>query len=117
MRGGVYCARKVAVEMFWESCEDEDDFVVSGKGVYGGGGPRAAVLVELRGPTMGGVEGVKRKGRFGKDAAVAEDARLRVWPRVLWLEEETVRLRRVVGVCEVVATGTAGKGVAVPLRE
>jgi hypothetical protein len=81
MRGGEYCARNVAVEMFCERCEEERDrdFVVSGeKGVYGGGGPRA-VVVALRGPTMGGVDGVKRKGRFvGKGAAVAEEARLRV---------------------------------------
>jgi len=36
MRGGVYCARNVAVEMFCERCEEERerDFVVSGgKGV------------------------------------------------------------------------------------
>jgi hypothetical protein len=77
MRGGVYCARNVAVEMFWERCEEEGDLAVRGKGVYGGGGPRA--VGELRGPTMGGVDGVKRKGRLGRDAAVAEDARLRVW--------------------------------------
>jgi hypothetical protein len=81
MRGGVYCARNVAVEMFcerWEEDRDRDFVVSGGKGVYGGGGPRA-VVVAFRGPTMGGVDGVKRKGRFvGKDAAVAEEARLRV---------------------------------------
>jgi hypothetical protein len=32
---------------------------------------------------MGGVDGVKRKGRLGRDAAVAEEARLRVWVLLL----------------------------------
>ena len=65
-------------------CGDERDLVASGNGVYGGGGPRLAVVVvvtaELRGRTTGGEDGVRRKGRLGQAAAVAEDARLRVWP-------------------------------------
>jgi len=82
-------------------CGEERDLVASGKGVYGGGGPRVVaavgvvvvVTVELRGRTMGGEDGVKRKGRVGKAAAVAEDARLRVgvpvlWPAVLWPDED-----------------------------
>lgn len=52
-------------------------------------------MVELRGPTMGGLEGVKRKGRIGKAAAVAEDARLRVLVLVLLWPDEYVRLRSV----------------------
>ena len=89
----VYCTRNVAVEMFcWDMCGEERDFVVSGKGVYGGGGPRVAAVVvvvvaaavvevtaELRGRTVGGEEGVKRKGGLGNAAAVAEEARRRVW--------------------------------------
>jgi hypothetical protein len=43
---------------------------------------------------MGGLEGVTRKGRFGKAAAVAEDARLRVLVLLLW-PDEYVRLRSV----------------------
>jgi hypothetical protein len=74
MRSGVYCAMNVAVEMFCERCDDERDLVASGKGVYGGGGPRLAV--ELRGRTMGGEQGVKIKG--WEEDAVAEVARLRV---------------------------------------
>lgn len=70
------------------------------------------MVEELRGPTMGGLEGVKRNGRFGKDAAVAEDARLRVlvlpWP------DEEVRLRRVWGVVAL-ELGTIGED-EVPLR-
>lgn len=61
MRCGVYWARKVAVEMLCEMCDDERDFVASsGKGVYGGGEPR--LDIELRGRTTGGDDGVKRKG-------------------------------------------------------
>jgi hypothetical protein len=33
MRGGVYCARNGAVEMFCERCDEERDFAVSGNGV------------------------------------------------------------------------------------
>ena len=43
---------------------------------------------------MGGLEGVERKGRIGKAAAVAEDARLRVLVLLLW-PDEYVRLRSV----------------------
>jgi hypothetical protein len=111
MRGGVYCARNVAVEMVCERCEEERDFAVSGNGVYGGGGPRA-VAVGLRGPTMGGLEGVKRKGRFGKDAVVSEDARLRV--SVLLLPDEHVRLLSVRRVA--LEFGTIGKEGEVPPR-
>jgi len=61
---------------------------------------------------MGGLEGVKRKGRFGKDAAVAEDARLRV--SVLLLPDEHVRLLSVRGVA--LEFGTVGEEDEVPLR-
>jgi hypothetical protein len=104
-----YCTRNVADEMFcWEMCGEERDLVGSGNGVYGGGGPRVAVLMavvvvavvvvvvvraELRGRTStggpGGANGVfvKRKGPLGKAAAVVvEDARLR--GRVLWPDDE-----------------------------
>lgn len=91
--------------MVCERCEEERDFAVSGNGVYGGGGPRA-VVVGLRGPTMGGLEGVKRKGRFEKDAAVAEDARLRV--SVLLLPDEHVRFLSVRGVA--LEFGAIGEG-------
>ena len=33
MRGGVYCARNGAAEMFCERCDEERDFAVSGNGV------------------------------------------------------------------------------------
>src|SRR6266478_7912618 len=95
-----YCTRNVADEMFWwEMCGEERDLVVSENGVYGGGGPRVAVVsVELRGSTTGGEDGVKtlkRKGPLGKTAAaVAEDARLRGGE--LWPDEDA--LLRVVGV-------------------
>ncbi len=107
-----YCTRNVADEMFWwEMCGEERDLVVSENGVYGGGGPRVAVVsVELRGSTTGGEDGVKtlkRKGPLGKTAAaVAEDARLRggvLWPdedallrvgRVrLWYDMDRIRMR------------------------
>jgi hypothetical protein len=99
----VYCTRNVAVEMFcWDMCGEDRDLVVSGKGVYGGGGPRVAaaavvvvvvvgVTAELRGRTTGGEEGVKRKGGLGKAAAVAEEARRRVWAQCP--DEEDARLR------------------------
>ena len=101
----VYWTKNDAVEMFcWDMCVEERDLVVSGKGVYGGGGPRVAVVVvvvtaavvevpaELRGRTMGGEEGVKRKGGLGKAAAVAEEARRRVWALC---PDEDARLRTV----------------------
>ena len=75
MRSGVYCAKNVAVEMFSERCDDERDLVARGKGVYGGGEPR--LDMELRGRTMGGEQGVKRKG-WEEGAAVADVARLRM---------------------------------------
>src|SRR5712671_3601092 len=106
MRGGVYFARNVAVEMFWERCDEDRDLADSGCGVYGGGGPRA-VVVALRGRTVGGEEGVKRrKGRVGKDAAVAEEARLRAWVVLLG---GCVRLRTVGDVA--LGTGTVEKDV------
>ena len=96
----VYCTRNVAVEMFcWDMCGEDRDLVVSGKGVYGGGGPRVAaaavvvvvgVTAELRGRTTGGEEGVKRKGGLGKAAAVAEEARRRVWAQC---PDEDARVR------------------------
>lgn len=96
--------------MFWwvEMCGEERDLVASGNGVYGGGGPRVAmeaaavvvvvvvVTAELRGRKMGGEDGVKGKGRLGEAAAVAKDARLRVWV-VLWPADEDARLRIIVG--------------------
>ena len=76
--------------------------MVSGKGVYGGGGPRVAAVVvvvavvevtaELRGRTVGGEDGVKRKGGLGNAAAVAEEARRRVWALC---PDEDARLRAV----------------------
>ena len=89
MRSGVYCARNVAVEMFCDRFDAECDLVASGKGVYGGGGPRLDEE-EFRGRTMGGVHGVKRKG-WDSVAAVADVARLRMGVRLL---EEEVRLRK-----------------------
>lgn len=80
-------------------CGEERDLVASGEGVYGGGGPSVVVVVvraELRGRTMGGEDGVKRKGGLGKAAAVADDARLRV--RVLaalWTDDDDAPLRAV----------------------
>ena len=88
----------------WDMCGEDRDLVVSGKGVYGGGGPRVAaasaavvvvvvvvgVTAELRGRTTGGEEGVKRKGGLGKAAAVAEEARRRVWALC---PDEDARLR------------------------
>lgn len=56
--------------------------------MYGGGEPR--LDIELRGRTMGGEQGVKRKG-WEEGTAVADVARLRVGVRLL---EEVVRLRR-----------------------
>jgi hypothetical protein len=58
------------------------------------------------------VEGVKRKGRFEKDAAVAEDARLRV--SVLPLPDEHVRFLSVRGVA--LEFGTIGEEDEVPPR-
>jgi len=86
-------------------CGEERDLVASGNGVYGGGGPRLAVVavavaivvvtVESRGSTTGGGDGVKRKGRLGKAAAVlVEDARLRGGGWVLWPDEDA-RMRTV----------------------
>jgi hypothetical protein len=99
----VYCTRNVAVvEMFgWAMCGEERDLVASGKGVYGGGGPRVAagvvvvvvVTAELRGRTTGGVDGVKRKGGLGKAAAVVEEARLRVWVLALWTDDDDTPLK------------------------
>jgi hypothetical protein len=95
---------------WWEMCGEERDLAVSGNGVYGGGGPTvvvvgmAAVVVavvvvvvvvvvtaELRGRTMGGTNGVKRKGPLGNAAVVVEDARLRP-------ADDDARLRTIVGV-------------------
>ena len=98
--GCAYCTRNVADEIFWwEMCGEERDLVVSGNGVYGGGGPTVAVVVvvdtaELGGGRTGGVNGndVKRKGPLGKVAAVVDDARLRV--RVLRPDDDA-RLRAV----------------------
>jgi len=89
---------------WWEMCGEDRDLVVSGNGVYGGGGPRMAaiaavvevvVTAELRGRTTGGAaDGVaKRKGPLGNEAAVVEDARLRDWV-VLWPDDDG-RLRTV----------------------
>lgn len=64
--------------------------------MYGGGEP--SLDVELRGSTMGGEDGVKRKDRVGKEPVVAEDARLRIW--VLQVVDEDVRLRTVGEVME-----------------
>jgi hypothetical protein len=85
-------------------CGEDRDLVVSGNGVYGGGGPRAVAAVvavvvvtaELCGRTTGGVnaDDVKRKGPLGKAAAVVvEDARLRGWCVVLWPADDDARLR------------------------
>lgn len=69
---------------------------------------------ELRGRTVGGEHGVKRKGWDwkGVGAAVADDARLRVGVRLL---EEEVRLRRWGGVVE--GPGTEGNGEVLRLLE
>lgn len=97
-------------------CGEERDLAVSGNSVYGGGGPKVAALVaavaavvvvvvvavraeELRGRTMGGADGVKRKGPLGKAGVVAEDARLRFggWV-VLWLDDDAGGRLRTMGV-------------------
>lgn len=71
-------------------------------------------MVGLRGLTVGGLEGVKRKGRFGKDAAVADDARLRVSVVVLLLPDEHVRLLSVRGMA--LELGTVCEEEEVPVR-
>jgi hypothetical protein len=73
-------------------CDDESDLVASasGNGVYGGGEPR--LMEDLGGSTTVGGDGVKRKGRVGKETQVAVDARLRLW---VLMADDDVRWRDV----------------------